>query len=122
MDIVVVNMKDSDVEWDNEDLVYIGRGDSGNSHLQNTAPHSSGWLGNPFSLQDFNSREEVIDKYATAFLEKYTDDEEFKNAVDNLIDRIHNSDETIKFGCWCAPKACHGDFLKDFIETNIEEK
>jgi len=122
VEIDVVNMKDSKVGWDDDNLIYIGRGDNGNSHLQNSLPDNNGWLGNPFSLEDFNSREIVIKKYATAFLEKYADDEEFKSAVDELIQRVQESEETIKLGCWCAPKACHGDFLKKFIMMNIEEK
>lgn len=115
-DIVVVNVRDVD-----EVDVYIGRGKN-KSHLENTQPNERGWLGNPFSLEDFNSREIVIKKYANIFLEKYTDDEEFKSAVDELIQRVQESEETIKLGCWCAPKACHGDFLKKFIMMNIEEK
>jgi len=65
-----------------------------------------------------NTREKVIEKFAEAFLEKYNNDEEFSEKVDELREEIKNADEPVKLGCWCAPKACHGDFLKEFLQPN----
>lgn len=65
--------------------VYIGR--------------PSKW-GNPYAIDENNTREEVIDKYRLYMLDLEArglrDLSELKGKV---------------LGCWCAPKACHGDVL-----------
>jgi hypothetical protein len=73
--------------------IYIGRG------------RGSKW-GNPFShkegtLAEFkvNSRKEAIEKFEK-YLEKNKD----------LLDSLHELKGKI-LGCWCKPKACHGDVL-----------
>lgn len=67
--------------------VYIGR--------------PSVW-GNPFKLGVHGStREEVIAKYETWLLGK--DNKWLRDKLPELKGKI--------LGCWCAPKACHGDVL-----------
>lgn len=63
--------------------VYIGR--------------PSKW-GNPFTIGKDGTREEVIAKY-----EQYLIDSGLINDIDELQDKT--------LGCWCSPKACHGDVL-----------
>ncbi len=64
--------------------VYIGR--------------PSKW-GNPFVVGRDGSRQEVILK----FLKWLRDQPELIKALPELKGK--------KLGCWCAPKACHGDIL-----------
>jgi len=71
--------------------VYIGR--------------PSKW-GNPFSVEEYG-RAEAIAKY-----EEYV--------LDNLRTGIWAEEELLELdgkilGCWCAPKACHGDILLKII-------
>lgn len=68
---------------------YIGRG--------------SIW-GNPFVIGLDGDRDEVIRKY-----------EEYLAANPMLLDRLP---ELLgkRLGCFCAPKACHGDVLKRWAE------
>jgi hypothetical protein len=66
--------------------VYIGR--------------PSKW-GNPFVVGKDGSREEVIEKYRTYLLQ---------NA--ELLASLHELKGKI-LGCWCKPKACHGDVLAE---------
>lgn len=64
--------------------VYIGR--------------PSKW-GNPFLLTTPNSRQVVIDQYR-----------EWIQNQPELLAALHElRGKTL--GCWCAPKACHGDVL-----------
>jgi len=73
--------------------VYIGRG--------------SIW-GNPFILNKDGDRETVIKKY-----EKY-----IRQSPDLLI-HLHEL-KGKRLGCFCKPKACHGDVLIKLIkEMNI---
>ena len=64
--------------------IYIGR--------------PSKW-GNPYTIGRDGTREEVIEKY-----EKYLlNSSELLASLPELIGKT--------LGCWCAPKACHGDIL-----------
>ncbi len=64
--------------------VYIGR--------------PSKW-GNPFSIGQDGSRDEVIEKYRLWILTQ----PDLRAALPELEGKI--------LGCWCAPQACHGDVL-----------
>lgn len=69
--------------------VYIGR---------------PGPWGNPFEIGRDGSREEVIEKYAAWIVEQ-----------PELMDQLGElKGKTL--GCWCAPRACHGDVLKRMAE------
>lgn len=59
---------------------------------------SSKW-GNPFKIPEDGTRNEVIAKYA-AWIKTQP---ELLAALPELRGKV--------LGCWCAPKACHGDVL-----------
>lgn len=42
----------------------------------------------------------------------------FADVVADLIDRVLNG-EIIYLGCFCKPKACHGDVIKEYIDTVV---
>lgn len=67
--------------------VYIGR---------------PGPWGNPFQLGADGDRDEVLTKYR-AWLQR--NPEIVEKAKAELRDKV--------LGCWCAPKACHGDVLAE---------
>jgi len=69
--------------------VYIGR--------------PSKW-GNPFSIGKDGTRKEVIEKYTEWLLNN-----------DELLEDIMELDGKV-LGCWCSPKACHGDVIIEVIE------
>lgn len=72
--------------------VYIGRG--------------SIW-GNPFIIGKHGNRKEVILKYQNYIINNK-----------NLINQLHTlTGKTL--GCWCKPKACHGDVLKIMAENEL---
>lgn len=69
--------------------VYIGRG--------------SKW-GNPFEIGKLGNREEVIKKYKVWILSQPP----LLNEIFKLKGKV--------LGCWCKPKACHGDVLVELLE------
>ena len=75
--------------------IYIGR--------------PSKW-GNPFTIGIHGTRDEVISKYEAYIMNS----PELFNSLQELEDKT--------LGCWCAPKACHGDVLKIMVEDRIWEK
>jgi Domain of unknown function (DUF4326) len=72
--------------------VYIGR--------------PSKW-GNPFEIGRDGTREEVILKYEIWLHSK----PELLAALPELKDKV--------LGCWCAPKACHGDVLASLATPKV---
>lgn len=69
-------------------------------------------LGNPFTLKDPKdgaARALVIEKYRAWFNERLSDPE-FLDALEAVRGR--------DLGCWCAPRACHGDVVLAWLEAN----
>lgn len=69
--------------------------------------------GNPFSHLDntraefkVNTREEAIDKYR-----------EWIQTQPELMNSLYELDGKI-LGCYCKPKRCHGDILRELINQN----
>lgn len=73
--------------------VYIGRG--------------SKW-GNPFKIGTDGNREEVIIKYEI----RLRSDEELMSKIEELRGK--------RLGCFCKPKACHGDVLVKILKEREE--
>ena len=71
--------------------VFIGRG--------------SKW-GNPFQIGKDGTREEVIEKYREAI----------KNNMKLLL-CLHKEIKGKVLGCYCKPKACHGDVLAELADN-----
>jgi hypothetical protein len=73
--------------------VYIGR--------------PSKW-GNPFTIGNDGTREEVIKKYREYILSKKS----LLLCLPELKGKI--------LGCWCSPKPCHGDVLIELIKERCK--
>ncbi len=87
--------------------VYIGRGSSGYTHINNTDPGDPGWLGNPYRVGKDGTREEVVQQFEDDFMDKIRNDDEFRDAVHNLKGKT--------LGCFCKPKLCHGDVIANYL-------
>jgi len=66
--------------------------------------HGTIW-GNPFVIGRDGTRKEVIDKYRRYALGSKT----IMDSLPFLKDKV--------LGCWCKPKACHGDVLIELVEN-----
>lgn len=69
--------------------VYIGR--------------PSKW-GNPFTIGKHGTREQVIQQYREWVVQQ----PEIMAELHELRDKV--------LGCWCKPKACHGDVLAELAD------
>lgn len=58
--------------------------------------------GNPFHVTDESQRKQIIQRYRAWFL-----------AQPALVERAKRELRGRRLGCWCAPKACHGDVLAE---------
>lgn len=87
--------------------VYIGRGSPyGNpySHMSNTT-----------ALYRVANRDEAVDKYREYILEEREWNQELANNLNELAYKADGKD--INLVCFCAPKRCHGDVLKELLES-----
>jgi hypothetical protein len=78
--------------------VYIGRAGKGHD----------GYFGNPFHLPHESQREAVMEKWLAHFAARIERDAEFRARVESLRGK--------RLGCFCKPKACHGDAYVLYLE------
>lgn len=89
--------------------VYIGRHRGKHMLSDGISIGSRGWLGNPFTLRE-HSRSASIRNFREAFMEKIQKKYRFRKAVLNIRGKL---------GCYCKPKACHGDVIAEYINKEI---
>jgi len=71
-------------------------------------------FGNPFTMSKESDRVDCIQKYKGWFWTQYHTDQKFYIAVHELAEQARKGELILI--CWCAPKPCHGDIIKDFIQ------
>lgn len=87
---------------------YIGRGSIfGNpySHLNTISL---------FKKYRCKTREEAINKYELYLSEQFKSDPRLSNAILDLVEKYIKGEE-LNLICFCKPKACHGDIIKQLI-------
>lgn len=100
----VINIRDTPKGWkDDPRFVYIGRERKG----------LSGYFGNPYPLIDEERRDYVLGLYKMWFQNKLKIDTDFRDRIQGL------SDKTLV--CFCKPKNCHGDVIKEYLDDNQHE-
>jgi hypothetical protein len=91
MQTVVVNIHKEPFD------VYIGRRGRG----------QDGYFGNPFRIGPGMSREDAVERFERYFVDRIEKDSEFKRRILALKGK--------RLGCFCKPKACHGDVIVDWL-------
>lgn len=84
--------------------IYCGRGSA---------------LGNPFEMKDESQRDIVCDQYEQYFSEQVNviQNEKMLEQLRNIYFQALKGD--VNLGCFCAPKRCHCDTIKRFIDSKI---
>ena len=97
--IEIVNVRGLEVNASS--VVYIGRA-------------FAGWkgsvLGNPFQIGKDGSREEVIQMYRRWLWFRMQEQGRVQKEILRLA-AMYARGESIKLGCWCFPKSCHGEVI-----------
>ena len=83
---------------------YIGRGSP---------------LGNPFVMRHEGMRDEVCEQYEIWFAEQVANNNQ---RVLNELRRLYRiaAQGDLVLGCFCAPKRCHGETIKRFLEGYLK--
>lgn len=71
-------------------------------------------LGNPYPLHDEKERDAVIEKYRAWLRSEYCKKGSVYKALVELADRYRKGEEIVLV-CWCAPRRCHADVIKEAI-------
>ncbi len=107
----VVNLKKQEIPPDTR-YIYIGR-------------RMPGWqaapLGNPFRLKYENERAAILQKYRDWLEEQMKSDTPARREINRIVGLMKNPGPLLLL-CWCKPKACHGDVVKELVEKLLEER
>jgi hypothetical protein len=78
-------------------------------------------LGNPFPMKEEAQRFEVIAWYKGWLWDQVRKENvEVTKELDRLTDIAAYGDLILI--CWCAPKPCHGDVVKAYIEWRLKQE
>ena len=73
-------------------------------------------LGNKFIMGDESERDEVCDKYEEWFKSQCYNQHSIIHAELSKIIELNKSND-IALGCWCYPKRCHAETIKNFLNS-----
>lgn len=109
--MIVINGKKEG--FTGEDSIYIGRYNS--SYELEPSP-----LANRYRTAQYKSLNTVLKKYKQWIFSVYSCKqgpayEELMRLVE-----LHKQGKEIKLACWCKPKACHGDIIKQVVEFIVD--
>lgn len=74
-------------------------------------------LGNPFYMAREEQREEVCEKYEQWFQEQVYGSPAVRAELHRILLLARKND--VALGCFCAPKRCHAETIKKFIEQYL---
>jgi len=74
-------------------------------------------LGNPFRMKEESERDLVCELYKEGF-EKHETNSAYWRELQHLY-KTHQKFGKLNLFCWCAPKRCHADTIKEFLERFI---
>lgn len=75
-------------------------------------------LSNPYFITDESQRDNNITQYSVWFHERITYSPSMKAEICRLMSQLKKH-KLLILGCNCAPKKCHGDIIKNFLEANL---
>lgn len=79
-------------------------------------------LGNPFYMKSESERNNVCNKYKMYFDKQFKDcvenntkfSKSFVNELQRLVN-IYKEHGKLRLFCWCTPKRCHAETVKEYI-------
>lgn len=74
-------------------------------------------LGNPRSIEGLDTRDVVCDWYEDYFADQVRTNPVFLNELKRLNNLGHR-EKVLRLGCFCAPRRCHVETIKRFLEEN----
>lgn len=104
-------------------VVHINSRQAPNTHREycgRAGRGQEGVLGNPYWMNDESKREEVCDKFQLYLLSKMFSSNAVSKRIHELVTIAKTQD--IELACFCAPKRCHAESIKQTIERLLEDE
>lgn len=99
------------VGFDGKDKIYIGRRSYGKK---------GSVLENKFIIGKDGNRNEVVEKYRRWLWTEFNKEGEVYNELVRIARKVKNG-KKVDLVCWCAPKGCHGDVIRNCIKWMIKD-
>ena len=74
-------------------------------------------VGNPYTMHNESERDEVCEQYAILFdqtMHNNNNTSKFKAYIQRIVD-FHKQHGHVTLACWCAPKRCHCEIIKQWV-------
>ena len=75
-------------------------------------------LGNPYYMKNENERNTVCEQYETYFYNKIKNNDIRFIAELKRLKKLLEIYNKLELYCWCYPKRCHGETIKQYLENN----
>ena len=76
-------------------------------------------IGNPYQLKQEKHRDKVCDAYEKYFQEMLEyGGSSFEGYLAAML-ACHIKYDRLRLFCWCAPKRCHGETVKNWLEDQL---
>lgn len=72
-------------------------------------------LGNPFKMNRETERDDVVEQYRVWLMKELKKNGNVRDKIREIARQV-TAGETVNLVCWCAPKRCHGDVVKEVVE------
>jgi hypothetical protein len=79
-------------------------------------------LGNPFKLEHESQRNQVIQQYELWLQERINAREAQVYNELNRLYQIARDQGVLELTCWCAPKRCHADVIRNILLEVLKER
>jgi hypothetical protein len=76
-------------------------------------------LGNPYKMRVETERDDVCDKYSAWFSRAIEHRPTAGLMLYGLLARV-NRGEKLALSCWCAPRRCHAETIRDWLLAHRE--
>jgi hypothetical protein len=98
-------------------------------NLRNTKPtlpydikiDRSGILGNPFRMNSENFRSTVCNLYQEYAIQQLKDTNSVYYSQMQTLLKLYSVHGKLRLFCWCAPKRCHGEFIREYLYASTRK-
>lgn len=96
-------------------------------NLRYSKPNNNPWefkvdrtspVGNPFYMASETKRDEVCDKYQRYFEKQISNNGVFREYAYKILNALKTYKKVTLY-CWCAPKRCHAETIKQWLKQQI---
>lgn len=101
--------------------IFIGRVNMNRSDSINIRCDRKTPLGNPYWMRDESHRKDVCNRFKLYLPDAYKYNLQLRDKINEIIFLVR-AGQDVNLQCWCAPKQCHTESIRDFVLELINGK